>query len=237
MTERSRPGDGADGYSQRVNSILVLAAHADDETLGCGGTVLRHRAAGDSVTWCIATSATTPAWSEAVVAAKGREIEQVAAAYGFARVYRLGHRATNLTEVDRSVLISQLREVAADAKAETVYCVSGGDIHQDHQALFAGAASAFKPFRSAVRSLLTYETISSTDVAVASAAAFRANMFIDIGEFIDEKLRILTLYASEIAAAPFPRSPETVRALAQVRGAASGFRYAEAFQSIRESRG
>ena len=61
-------------------------------------------------------------------------------------------------------------------------------------------------------------------------------VFTDIGAFIDEKLRILALYESEIATAPFPRSPETVRALAQVRGAAAGVRYAEAFQSIRESR-
>ncbi|TME97013.1 MAG: PIG-L family deacetylase [Chloroflexi bacterium] len=224
------------GILSPVSSVLVLASHPDDETLGCGGTLLRHRSLGDTLTWCIGTRPTAPTWSETVIKAKEREIEQVAAAYGFARVHRLGHPATRLAEVDRSIVISQLREVAAEAKADTVYCVAGEDIHQDHQALFAAAASAFKPFRSAVRSLLTYETISSTDLASPSAPAFRPNVFTDIGAFIDEKLRILALYESEIATAPFPRSPETVRALAQVRGAAAGVRYAEAFQSIRESR-
>src|SRR5438552_3498362 len=157
------------GILSSVSSVLVLASHPDDETLGCGGTLLRHRSLGDTLTWCIGTRPTAPTWSETVIKAKEREIEQVAAAYGFARVHRLGHPATRLAEVDRSIVISQLREVAAEAKADTVYCVAGEDIHQDHQALFAAAASAFKPFRSAALSPAT--TVAPTRYAAGSRAS------------------------------------------------------------------
>ena len=108
------------GILSPVSSVLVLASHPDDETLGCGGTLLRHRSLGDTLTWCIGTRPTAPTWSETVIKAKEREIEQVAAAYGFARVHRLGHPATRLAEVDRSIVISQLREVAAEAKTQLV---------------------------------------------------------------------------------------------------------------------
>jgi LmbE family N-acetylglucosaminyl deacetylase len=179
---------------------------------------------------------TAPTWSDTLIRSKAQEVERVAAAYGFARVHRLGHPATKLADVDRSILIAQPRAVADDSRADTVYCVSGDDIHQDHQALFAAAISALKPFRSAVKSILAYETISSSDIATGSASVFRPSVFTDISSFIEEKLRILSLYESETASAPFPRSPVTVRALAQVRGAAAGCLFAEAFQSIRESK-
>jgi N-acetylglucosamine malate deacetylase 1 len=218
-----------------MSSVLVLAAHADDETLGCGGTLLRHRAAGDPVSWCIATSPAEPHWTAPIIRAKEREVEKVAAAYAFAHTFRLGHPAAGLLGGDVRALVSQLRRAAEDSGADTVYCVAAGDAHGDHRVLFAAAVAAFKPFRSTVRRLLTYETVSSTDVAMGFAP-FRASVFVDIGEHIEEKLRILSLYESEVAAAPFPRSVETVRALAQVRGAAAGCRYAEAFESIRETR-
>jgi len=216
-----------------VNTILVLAAHPDDETLGCGGALLRHIERGDRVAWCIATVASEPRWSTAVIKAKNAEIDAVAEAFGFASVHRLAHPAPGLASVPRETLVQELRGILQSLEPDTVYCVSARDAHDDHQALFAGAAAALKPFRSTVRRFLVYETLSSTDVA-ASDAPFSPNVFVDIGSVIERKLEILTMYASEVAPPPFPRSAETLRALARVRGAASGVEYAEAFQLIRE---
>ena len=216
-----------------MNTILVLSAHPDDETLGCGGTLLRHRDKGDQLTWCVATAATEPNWSAAVVKAKVAEMDAVASAFGFASVHRLAHPAAELASVPRGTLVRELRDILQSLRPDTVYCVSGRDAHDDHQALFAGAAAALKPFRSAVRRFLVYETLSSTDVA-APDIPFSPNVFVDIGSVIEKKLLIFGMYGTEIGSPPFPRSAETLRALARVRGAASGVEYAEAFQLIRE---
>lgn len=218
-----------------MSIVLVLAAHADDETLGCGGTLLRHVAAGDAVHWCVATAPMEPEWSASVIEEKEREVAAVADAYGFAGVHRLRHPAAALGSVPASALITQLRELVKTVKAEIVYSVAGQDVHGDHRALFAATIAALKPFRSPVRRYLVFETPSSTDIAFGlPQLPFMPSVFVDIEKHLDRKMEILELYRTEIADAPFPRSAENLRALARVRGAAGGYVAAEAFQLIYE---
>ena len=73
-----------------MSRILVCSAHPDDETLGCGGTILRHRQAGDEVIWLIATQAWSPRWDDETVTHKQNEVAAVADFYGVAEVVRLG---------------------------------------------------------------------------------------------------------------------------------------------------
>jgi LmbE family N-acetylglucosaminyl deacetylase len=82
--------------------------------------------------------------------------------------------------------------------------------------------------------VLAYETPSETEFAIAAERAFRPNYFVDIDDFLEDKLAAVGIYASELAAFPFPRSVEVLRALAALRGAAAGFRAAEAFELLRE---
>ena len=74
--------------------VLAIAPHPDDETLGCGGTLLRHVAAGDELHWLIVTQAHAPQWPEPVIAQKAQEVEKVAKAYGMRSVTRLGFPTT-----------------------------------------------------------------------------------------------------------------------------------------------
>lgn len=217
-----------------MSAVLVIAAHADDETLGCGGTLLRHRASGDELHWCIATSGHEPLWRPEVLRAKAQELDRVAHAYGFASVTRLEHPATALAGVPQRTLLQQLRELGERTSCEVVYCVSGRDAHEDHRALFSAATAAFKQTRSHVRRLLAYETLSSTDQAPATYGAFAPVVFVDVTAHLERKLEILSLYASEIGEPPFPRSAKAVEALARVRGAAIGVHHAEAFELVRE---
>ena len=78
--------------------ILAIAAHPDDETLGCGGTLLKHAARGDELNWIIGTSTYQPRWSEEVIKAKDNEINEVANVYGMKEVFRFGYKATQLGE-------------------------------------------------------------------------------------------------------------------------------------------
>ena len=218
-------------------SVLAVAAHPDDETLGCGGTLLRHRARGDEVHWLIATRAHAPRWPLATIERKRAEVEAVARAYG-ASVHELGLPAAGLDRVPTVDVIEAVRRVVLATRPRVVYCVHGGDVHSDHTVVYEATLATIKAFsqlRQGVERVLCYETLSSTDAAPPERArAFVPNVFHDIGPYLDRKLEILGLYASELQADPLPRAPSAVRALARVRGASVGVEHAEAFALVRE---
>jgi LmbE family N-acetylglucosaminyl deacetylase len=217
-------------------NILVIAAHPDDETLGCGGTLLKHIAAGDKVSWIIATGPYRPKWSSEIIAEKSAEIEQVAAAYPMEDCFRLGFPAAGLETVPFPEIMQEIVSIAESVQPEMVYVVHGGDVHGDHRTLFSAAASVFKPFylsRYGTKRFLCFETLSSTDSSPSNAAMpFVPNVFSLITPYLERKLEILSLYRSEIQPDPLPRGLSAVRAQARLRGATIGVEYAEALCSV-----
>lgn len=218
--------------------ILAISAHPDDETLGCGGALLKHQAGGGKLYWLIATRPQSPEWPEQVADRKSLEIQKVAEAYQVKKFFRLDFPAAHLDQVPIAQLIEAIREVVTEVKPAIVYLVHGGDAHTDHGSVFVAATSVLKPFylyRMGVRRVLCYEVLSSTEAAPPSPQrAFLPNIFTDITSFIDRKLEIMSLYESETQPDPLPRGPSAIRALARYRGSAIGMHYAEAFMLIRE---
>jgi N-acetylglucosamine malate deacetylase 1 len=218
--------------------VLVVSAHPDDETLGCGGTLLKHGARGDDVHWLVVSARTEPRWTAAAVAARREQITQVAAAYGFVSVRELGHPDAELELVPLAVLIEGIDAVLGDVRPEVVYVVHGGDVHSDHVVVHTATMSALKAFRMGslgVRRVLAFETLSSTDAAVQEPRhAFLPTVFSDITGFVEQKCSILQHYASELQDTLLPRSTSAMTALARLRGATVGVEHAEAFVLLRE---
>lgn len=216
--------------------ILAVSAHPDDETLGCGGTLLRHRAEGDELSWLVVTRAHAPAWTDEVIQKKCAEVERVAAAYGMQQTFALGIPSGTADAVPQGDLIARIREAVLSARPEIVYVVHRGDVHSDHGAVFESTLRVLKAFymrQLGVRAVLSYETLSSTETGVPGAA-FVPTTFKDITSFIDQKLSIMSMYATEAQPDPMPRGASAIRALARYRGATVGVDYAEAFMLIRE---
>jgi N-acetylglucosamine malate deacetylase 1 len=218
-------------------NVLVVCAHPDDETLGCGGTMLKHARQGDALTWVVATQAHEPGWPAAVIMAKAREVDRVADAYG-ARAVRLGFPSSRLDVTPRSELIAAIAEVVAETRPELVYVVHPGDVHSDHADVFDSTLSVLKAFRMGslgVRRILAFETLSSTEAAPPVAGrAFVPTVFSDISAELERKLKIMAFYESEIQPDPMPRGPAAIRALGRLRGATVGVEYAEALWLVRE---
>ena len=218
--------------------VLAISAHPDDETLGCGGTLLKHAAAGDKVFWLILTQPQGPQWSTEVVQAKAIEIEQVVQAYGMVDYFRLDFTSTRLDTVPKVELIARIREVISQTKPNIVYMVHHGDVHTDHHAAFTATMSVLKSFYMShfgVSRVMCFETLSSTEAAPATLdRIFIPNVFNDISDYIERKIEIMSLFESEVQADPLPRGPSSIRALARHRGATVGIDYAEAFMLIRE---
>ncbi len=219
-----------------MQTILAVSAHPDDETLGCGATLLRHGERGDEVHWVIATRLWEPLFTASSLETRQREIESVAAEYGMKSVQSLDFDTTRMDIHPLGDVIASTQKAIENVSPNIVYLVHRGDIHSDHKVTFDACIAALKPFRSGANvSILSYECVSSTEMAPPlTQNLFAPNSYCDVTEYFEKKLEILSLYKSEIMDPPHPRSLQNVRALAQYRGASISVDYAEAFSTIRQ---
>jgi LmbE family N-acetylglucosaminyl deacetylase len=217
--------------------MLVVAPHPDDETFGCGGTILRATREGIEVHWLIVTTMRgANEYTQQQIEERDALIQAVTEAYGFAGVHQLGFTTARLDGMGLKPLVDAVGEVMAELRPTDVYAPFRHDIHSDHRQVFDAVAACSKWFRfPGTRRFLSYETLSETDFCVDPGAGFNPTVFIDISSELPGKLEIVRLYPEEIGEHPFPRSAESCRSLAQLRGSQSGCRAAEAFQLIREN--
>jgi LmbE family N-acetylglucosaminyl deacetylase len=219
------------------NDVLVVAPHPDDETLGCGGALLRHRALGDSVSWLIVTGMKKElGFTPERISARCKEIESVKTAYGFSNLYNLNFPTSRLDTLPTAEVVSSIARIFETVKPSIVYSPFAGDVHTDHKLVSAAVLSCTKWFRfPSVLRVLAYETLSETEFGFNGAdGSFIPNVFVDITAQLDRKIEVMQIYASELNKHPFPRSEENVRALALLRGASAGCTAAEAFVLIKE---
>lgn len=221
-------------------NVLVVAAHPDDEVLGCGGTMARLAAEGHRVSVAIlgqgAASRFAPGSPEAAaeVAALQDKSREAARILGAAEVRHFGLPDNRFDSLDLLDVIQPLEALAGELRPEVVYTQHGGDLNVDHAAAFRAALTAFRPLPgSTVRALYAYEVASSTEWAFAQfAPAFAPDTFVDVGAYLDRKLAALAVYEGELRPFPHPRSERAVRAQAELRGATVGVAAAEALATV-----
>lgn len=220
-----------------MEKILVIAPHPDDETLGCGGTLLKHKANGDAVHWLIVTSIQEQdGFTASAVESRRQEIEGVSSMYGFDGVYDLDFPTMQLDDIPFKTLISSISDVFGQVEPNIVYLPFKSDVHTDHRIAFKAAYSCTKTFRCpSIKKIVMMETLSETEFASSTKEdSFVSNMFVDITGFVDRKIEIMNIYKGELADHPFPRSGKNIRALATFRGATAGCEYAEGFMILKE---
>lgn len=218
--------------------VLVIAPHPDDETLGCGGTILKHRANGDAVYWLIMTNMLVEEGYDAgTVQDRQNEIDIVAqCGYGFEEYFKLDLPTTKLDTIPMNKMVKSVSNIIQKVKPNAVYLPHRNDIHLDHRIVFDVAINSVKTFRSPfINRVLMYEVVSETEFAPPiQGNTFAPNSFSDITYYIDDKIKIMGIYKGEIEDHPFPRSVENIKALAAFRGATAGVRYAESFVMLKE---
>ena len=215
---------------------IVVAPHPDDEVLGVGGTLLRRKFEGAKVAWLIVTAVTSQAgWSNERIKKRADEIESVKVLFGFDSVFELNLPTTLLDQMPIGDLITAISNVFKTFEPDEVFVPHSSDVHSDHRIVFDAVISCTKWFRHpSIKRVLAYETLSETDFGSVTSQGFRPNVFVNIEQYLADKLRAMQVYQSEMSGFPFPRSGEAIQALAVLRGAASGFKAAEAFELLRE---
>ena len=220
--------------------VLVIAAHPDDEVLGCGGTIARLAREGRDVHIAIlgegitSRTASREEVDPAELVALARDADKVGALLGAASVRRFDLPDNRFDQVPLLDVVKLIESVIDEIRPSEVFTQHGGDLNIDHAVTFRATMTATRPMTGApVRALYAYEVASSTEWAFGRfEPAFEPNHFVDISDTLEVKIRAMALYESESRAYPHPRSPEALEAVARKWGSTVGVVAAEAFQQI-----
>lgn len=223
--------------------VLVVAAHPDDEILGCGGAVARHVAEGDEAHVLILAEGATSRDEKRDAAARAGDMAVLReAAAGAARAVgslppRFGGLPDNRMDgLEMLDVVKRVEAVVAEVQPQIVYTHHGGDLNIDHLVTHRAALTACRALPGAsVRAIYAFETVSSTEWGSSSCGGpFLPQRYVDISRHLDAKMRAVDAYAPEMRPFPHARSSRAVVALARIRGAEAGVEAAEAFMVIRE---
>jgi N-acetylglucosamine malate deacetylase 1 len=209
--------------------ILVVGAHPDDEILGVGGTICRHIVNGDQVSVCIVTKAIEPRWSKQYMEQKRIEQQAVDRLLGVSMRYHLDFPTTQLNTISQGELNDAVNQTVDVIRPDIVYTHFGDDLNADHGLVSRACLVATRPPKRI--KLLCFETLSETEWGTT---AFKPNMWINIGEYIEKKIQAFNIYVSEVQKYPHPRSADGIKSLARNRGTEACLEYAEGFVLIRE---
>ncbi|WNK01382.1 PIG-L deacetylase family protein [Thalassospiraceae bacterium LMO-JJ14] len=219
--------------------VLVVAAHPDDEVLGCGGAMARHAMEGDKVNVLFLADGVSSRLGDNFEAECterencARLASEILGA-GPPEFLRLPDNAMDSLPLLK--VVNLVEEVISRFVPSIIYTHHGGDLNIDHRIAHQAVITSCRPVPgSPVRAIYGFETLSSTEWASpASGTAFRPNRFVDITSTLELKTRALSAYKQEIQAFPHIRSHEALAALVRLRGATAGVGAAEAFAVERE---
>ncbi|OOV88036.1 PIG-L deacetylase family protein [Oceanospirillum linum] len=218
-----------------MRKILIVAAHTDDEAIGCGGTIARHVASGNEVHLLFMTDGVSARGVQSA-AAKIR----LASAQKAAKI--LGtHSSKNLCFPDNQMdavpllsIVKEIEQVISELKPDIIYTHHASDLNIDHKITSQAVMTACRPQPGlSVKEIYTFEVLSSTDWQPSDLAPFTPNLYVDISDYLEQKKQALEAYDCEIRPAPHSRSYEHIEILAKHRGYSVGLHAAEAFIQLR----
>ena len=205
-------------------NVLVIAAHPDDEVLGCGGTVAKLSKQGHVISILI--------MGESREGYCITEIKQAAEILGAQIGWKHVLPDNKFDTMPLLMLVRITEKAIKDFQPDTIYTHSDTDLNVDHTLVYRAVLTATRPKKGQpVKRLYSFEVPSATDW---SFRPFEPNTFVDIGDSFNEKISALDCYGGEPQPRPHPRSILAIRALATWRGAMAGCEFAEAFKLIRE---
>ena len=216
--------------------VLIIAAHPDDDVLGCGGVMARHSDRDDVVDVLFVADGVSSREHGKSGLDRRRAAARKAADIVGARPPRFLDMADNrLDEVALLDIVQAIERVVSELDPSIVYTHHGGDLNIDHRIVHQAAVTALRPLPARrYRGLYAFEALSSTEWATPSIGSeFRPDRFVDIEASMKRKLAALEAYAEEMRPFPHARSYEAVKALAILRGTQAGLAAAEAFVTLR----
>lgn len=222
-----------------MKTVLIVAAHTDDEVLGCGGTIARHVAEGDVLyAVFIADGVSSRAQGgQDDLASRNAAAEHAREILGVRENFYLGLPDNRLDSLPLIEVIQRLEPIIRKLQPNIIYTHHHGDLNVDHRITHQAVLTACRPMPdSSVQAIYAFEVMSSTEWATPTAGPFVPNHYVDISDQLNTKIDALRAYQLEMRDAPHSRSIEHLRHLAHHRGHSLGMLAAEAFVTVRTVR-
>jgi LmbE family N-acetylglucosaminyl deacetylase len=220
------------------NKILIIAAHPDDEVLGCGGVIAKHAELGDEV-YCLILGEGENSRSNRAEKLKIEKLQKdgVAAAeiLGIKEIVFHNFPDNSFDSIPLLDITKKVEEYLEKINPDIIYTHFENDLNVDHRLTFQAVMTACRPCNKLCpKEIYSFEVLSSTEWQSKQSRQFTPNYYVDIGSTIGKKKEALKKYTSEIKEYPHSRSTEGIEILARYRGLESGMEFAEAFCLIRK---
>jgi len=225
-------------------TILVIAAHPDDEVLGCGGTIARLAQEGHDLYIAILGEGITSRYrrqedadqsSVKLLHTCSRKVAELLGAKDVFMYSLPDNRFDTLALLD---VVNIIEELITRLRPRVIYTHHRGDLNIDHAVVHRAVLTATRPVAdSTVKEIYAFEVPSSTEWAFGQfPLAFCPNVFVDIGPMLKVKIQAMKIYKSEVRPYPHPRSSKALQAIAMRWGSVVGNQYTEVFELIRSLR-
>jgi len=220
------------------NIVLVIAAHSDDEALGCSGTMTKHIAAGDQVHILFMTDGVGSRKSVANEANdRLSSAEKSAKILGVTSMQNLSFPDNKMDTVPLLDVTQAIERKVSEIQPNIIYTHHIGDLNVDHQVTHKSVMTACRPQPGfCVKEIYVFEVLSSTEWQTPDLLPFTPNVFVDISGYIQTKRKALEAYNEEMRVPPHSRSIENAIRLNALRGNLIGADYAESFILVRSIR-
>lgn len=223
-------------------NVLIVAAHPDDEVLGCGGTMARLANEGHRIGLVVlgegATARFDHRWKapHRLVSDLRRYCRNSSKLLGVEKVWFCALPDNRFDTLSLLDIVKKIEKIKREFRPDTVYTHFWGDLNVDHRITYQAVLTALRPVRGeTVRRLLAFEVPSSTDWNLYGAQnTFTPNAFSDVSGTLEIKIKAFMQYSGEIGGNGHPRSPESLRIYARKWGIQCGLPAAEAFVLVRE---
>jgi N-acetylglucosamine malate deacetylase 1 len=213
-------------------SILVVAAHPDDEALGCGGAIALHAQTGADVQVVFMTDGVNSRdkVKKFEVEERRSAAREASKILGAQTPIFLSFPDNQMDTVSLLEIIKPLEKIIDQHQPQIVYTHHSGDLNIDHKITHQAVMTACRPQpNSTVREIYSFEVLSSTEWSLESENIFKANCFLDINSVKGKKIASINAYKNEMREFPHSRSIKSVEALITLRGSSVGLANAEGF--------
>jgi len=228
-----------EGRKSKMKNILIIAAHPDDEILGCGGTVARLNKEGYEITTLILGEGISSRDDVRDVKKREKNILELKeeanranAILGIKKVFFFDLPDNRFDAIPLLDVVKFIEKIKNQIKPEIIFTHYKNDLNIDHQITYKALITATRPLKEeTVKEIYSFEIPSSTEWSYP--LSFSPDIFFNISETIDVKIKALGEYKTELMKYPHPRSLEGVRLIAKNWGMKVGLEYAEAYKVIR----
>jgi LmbE family N-acetylglucosaminyl deacetylase len=225
-----------------MSRALIIAAHPDDEVLGCGGTIARLAQKGHEIYVAILGEGITSRYDkrESAKLALVEELRdcsrKVADLLCITELFLYDLPDNRFDTIPLIDVIKIIEERIERLQPEVIYTHHGGDLNIDHTITHRAVLTATRPVVGCpVKKIYEFEVPSSTEWSFSQLqSAFQPNVFIDITETLEKKIKAMAVYESETRLFPHPRSFEAIRNIARHWGSTVGLNASEAFVLVRD---